>query len=358
MKRIICSKVVSLMGTVLLASCGYSSSSPAASSIDSSQGSLLVSSADSSEPFIDPAASIPVESSSISSSETVVSSSQESSQEVTSLDTSSAAFSKEEPIYDEQPDSMDCLDADDMSGLYGAFVHPITNYTSTSTTFFGEQALKDYYRRHKRNYVPEKTTLFTDKSMYTYPQDDRYLSVMNLGYVDLSNTISSFALKGETTEERLSYSLVASDLTLVKENDSYRNNLFTLEDLNKDYFTSYGFKRVSAFKYQYDRVFDTTKDNAVFANFLDICAPYFENEDKFMTFSKVTIETNPSKGVAFRIRIYAYSTDYGKLIQSHRKEDYQNWYLLFSETLITNVGATEFHPVSALLDEHSGHNPH
>ena len=185
--------------------------------------------------------------------------------------------------------------------------------------------------------------------MYSYARDDAYFPLLNIGYLNLYNNIASFELPGNNLSERLSYSLTEADLSLVKESDSYRNNLFTLEDLNEAYFISYGFKRVSKRKYQYDRQFDSAKDNVIFRNFLDIVAPYFENDDMFMTFSKITIEVNPLKDVSFRIRLYAYSTDYGKLIKDHWTQDYPNWYLLFSETLITDIGSTQFYPANALL---------
>ena len=330
--------------------------------MESSEGSLLVSSNSSSEPFIDPTVS--ASSSAAESSQFSSASSQEASSvsQQTSIESSSEASSatsvEVEPVYDEEPDSLDCLDADDMSGLYGAFAHPITNYTSTITSYFNNQGLYDYYRHYAKNYVQEKTSVFTDKSMYTYPRDERYLSVLNLGYVDLSDGIHSFELPGDNVNARLSYTLTNSDLALVKENDSYRNHVFTLEDLNQSYFVAQGFKRVSAKKYQYDRQFNATKDNLVFGNFLDITAPYLENEGFYMTFSKVTIEVAPSKDVAFRIRLYAYKTQKSKLVTYHQNEEYSNWYLLFSETLITNVGTTEFHPTSALIDAQSGHGPH
>ena len=354
--------LTAFVGTFALTGCGsFQSSVSALSSALSSEGSLLVSSNSSSEPFIDPtvSASSSAESSQASaeSSQQVSSESQQTSQETSSAVSSESSI-EVDPVYDEEPDSLDCLDADDMSGLYGAFARPITNYTSSVTSYFNNQGLYDYYRHYAKNYVQEKTSVFTDKSMYTYPRDERYLSVLNLGYVDLSDGIHSFELPGDNVNARLSYTLTNSDLALVKENDSYRNHVFTLEDLNQSYFTTYGFKRVSAKKYQYDRQFNATKDNLVFGNFIDITAPYLENEGFYMTFSKVTIEVAPMKDVAFRIRLYAYKTQKSKLVTYHQKEDYQNWYLLFSETLITDVGATEFHPVSALIDEHSGHNPH
>lgn len=328
--------------TVGLSSCSnYATSS--LSSASSENSSLLISSAESSEPYIGPSSSASSTSespSSYSSSEITA-----ESREQTSSEASSAPVI---PTYDEEPDSLDGLDADDMTGLYGAFATPIINYTSTIASYFNDIGLYDYYRHYAKNFVQEKTGVFTENSMYTYPRDSHYLSVMNLGYLDLFGNITSFALPGSNMEERLSYSLKAEDLSLVKEEDSYRNNIFSLEDLNQSYFEAKGFQRVSACKYAYLKN-DTDSDDVVFGNFLDICAPFLENKGYYMTFSKVTIEVNPLEGASLRIRLYASPRQLLKLVSYHQTEEYQNWYLLFSETLITDIGSTQFYPANALL---------
>ena len=336
-------------GVFALAGCDASQYATSASSAASnSEESLLISNS-SSEPYIAPSSSSQVSSADSSPETSSIDSSEETSaesQEQTSSEASSAPII---PTYDEEPDSLDGLDVDDMSGLYEAFANPIINYTSAITSYFNEQGLYDYYRHYAHNYVQEKDTLFTAESMYSYPRNESYLSVLNLGYLDLFNNITSFALTGDTVEDRLSSTLVASDLSLVKENDSYRNHVFTLEDLNQSYFEAQGFKRVSAKKYAYERQFVAAKDNDVFGNFIDICAPYLNNEGFYMTFSKVTIEVDPLPEVPLRIRLYAYKTQKSKLVSYHQTEEYPNWYLLFSETLITDIGSTQFYPANALL---------
>ncbi len=185
--------------------------------------------------------------------------------------------------------------------------------------------------------------------MYRYPTDSAYLSVLNLGRLDLNSNAYSFSLMGDTLEERLSSAVTTSDLTLVAESDSYHNHIFTLADLNETFFTTYGFTRVSANKYQYDRTFVLEEDDAVFNAFIDLCAPGLINTGYFMTFSKATIELNPAEGVAMRLRLYAYETQWGKLVPECRNESYPNWYHLFSEAVITSVGATRIAPVEGLL---------
>ena len=69
-----------------------------------------------------------------------------------------------------------------------------------------------------------------------------------------------------------------------------------------------------------------------------------------MTFSKVTVELNVSEEIKFRIRLYTSPSQIGKLIQdSLDQTNKPNWYLLFSEALISDVGTTTFAPASSLL---------
>ncbi len=237
-----------------------------------------------------------------------------------------------------------------MSGLYNAFSSPIYNYTSTVSGYFNSTALYDYYRHYGKNYVQDNVTLFTQEAMYRYPIDSRYNAILNDGYLDHDDNAYSFSLPGENIDARLSSSLTQSDLNLVGENDSYHNHLFTLADLSQTFFSTYGFTRISKNKYQYARQFVTDKDNAVFNAFIDLCAPGLNNTGFFMTFSRVTVELNPEENVSMRLRLYAYKTQWGKLLEDHRKETYPNWYLLFSEAEITDIGATNIAPLQGLFE--------
>lgn len=246
--------------------------------------------------------------------------------------------------YDEAPDSLEGVDASDLSALYNAFTTPILNYTSKTESYFDEMGLKYYYAHYQKNYVQEKTNIYTASSQYSYPKLSDYLGVLNKGYLNLNNNYYSYSLTGDDIEARLSSSLTLDDLTLVKENASYQDDLFTLGDLNQTYFENNEFVRVSANKYQ------STKGKDTYADFIDICAPHLINNGYYMTFSKVTIELNPFDGISMRIRLYASPTQRGKLKAIYKDEENRpNWYLLFSEALIYDVNNTSFHPTEGLL---------
>ena len=246
--------------------------------------------------------------------------------------------------YDESPDSVENINTSDLSALYNVFNTPILNYTSKTESFFNKVGAYDYYRHYQKNYVQEKTGLFTESSQYTYPKLNEYLEIMNTGYLNLNNNYYSYSLSGDDVESRLASTLSNDDLTLVKENSSYQDDMFTLSDLNQTYFENNDFVRVSANKYQ------STKGKDTYNDFISICAPNLINEGYYMTFSKVTIELNPMENVSFRIRLYASTTQSGKLIDIHKdQENRPNWYMLFSEALVYDVGTTTFHPVESLL---------
>ncbi len=249
-----------------------------------------------------------------------------------------------EPVYDEQADSVDGIDINDLSGLYSAVNLINNNYTSTIKGYFNETGGHDYYRHYQKNYVCDKTSFYTENAQYTLPDLDLYLPVCNTGYLNKDNNYYSFSLKGETKEERMSYSLINEDLISEVLNKHYQDDLFMINDLNETYFVEKGFARISSNKYE-------CKDRHVCEQFIPICAPDLINEGYYLTFSRVTIETNPNSGNALRIRLYVSSTQIGKLIESHKdQENKPNWYLLFSEAYISNVDTTTFAPASSLLN--------
>ena len=246
--------------------------------------------------------------------------------------------------YDEDPDSLEGVNTSDLSALYNAFTTPILNYTSKTESYFNKDGAYDYYRHYQKNYVQEKTNIYTTSAQYSYPKLNDYLGVLNIGYLNLNNNYYSYSLTGEDVTSRLASSLTSNDLSLVKENASYQDDLFTLGDLNQTYFENNEFVRVSANKYQ------STKGKDTYADFIDICAPHLINNGYYMTFSKVTIELNPFDGVSMRIRLYASPTQRGKLEAIYKDEENRpNWYLLFSEALIYDVNNTSFHPMEGLL---------
>ena len=248
-----------------------------------------------------------------------------------------------EKIYDEDNDSLEGIDENDMSGLYGTFDSISNNYTSTLTGYFNEGGSYDYYRHYTKNYVCDKTSFYTNDCQYTLPELETYLGVCNIGYINRNNNYYQFSLNGSSKEERMSSTLTESDLTNEVMDKSYQDDMFTIADLNQTYFESKGFTRISLNKYQC-----TNKD--VCEQFISICATDLINVGFYLTFSRVTIETNPDPNHILRIRLYVQSTQIGKLINSHKdQENKPNWYLLFSEALINNVGTTTFTPADSLL---------
>ena len=249
-----------------------------------------------------------------------------------------------EPVYDEEPDSLDGVDVNDLSQLYNAFNNFGDNYTSIVKGYFNDDGSYDYYRHYQKNYVLDKTNYYLEDVQYTIPERDAYLSVCNDGLINLNNNYYHFSLSGSSKEERMSSTLTSNDLTDEISNKRYQDDMFTVNDLKQTYFEEKGFTRVSSNKYEC-----TNKD--VCEQFISICATDLINRGHYLTFWKVTIETNPDTEHALRIRLYVPDTQIGKLIDSHRnQENKPNWYLLFSETLISNVGTTSFAPANSLID--------
>lgn len=248
-----------------------------------------------------------------------------------------------DPVYEEAADSIEGIDTSDMSGLYAGINAINDNYTSTIKGYFNEVGRYDYYRHYAKNYVCDKTSFYLENVQYTLPDLDEYLSVCNTGYINRSSNYYKFSLQGSSKEERMSYVLKNEDLTDEVSGKRYQDDLFTISDLNETYFTEKGFTRIGEHKYQ-------CTDRYVCEDFVSICSPDLINEGYYLTFSRVTIETNPDSEHALRIRLYVPSTQIGKLIDSHRDETNKpNWYLLFSEALISDVGTTTFAPASSLL---------
>ena len=291
--------------------------------------------------------SVSEESSETESSESVESiesvESTEISEEPSEEESTEESVSSEESIepYSEPVDNTEGINVDDLSDLYNAFNNINNNYRLESHSFFNRQGAYDYYRHYQKNYVQDKVGLFTSNNMYFYPLLNDYLDVMNTGFLNYQNNLYKYSLSGDSVEARLLSSVSNSDLTLVAENDTYQNNLFMIDDLDETYFTSHSFRRVSEYKYE-------STDTSIFNDFIDITSYSLNNSGYYMTFKKVTIELNPLEGCALRIRLYASSTQSGKLIDSHLDEENKpNWYLLFSEALISDVGTTTFTPTSS-----------
>lgn len=235
--------------------------------------------------------------------------------------------------YNELPDSSE---EEDISGLINAFANPINNYMSSTETFFNSIGAYDYYRHYKENYIQDRVNFYTELTQYSYSISDE---TINKGYLNFDNNYYSYSLTGDSINQRL-YSMIEQDnLSLMKSDSSYQDDMFTLGDLNQAYFEEKEFTKIGDSKYQ------TTNSDAL-NDFANICAPELINTGYYMTFSKVTIEVNPMNNVDFRIRLYTEKVQSGKIIDNHLDEDNKsNWYLLFAEALIYDVNSTDFEPV-------------
>ena len=251
-----------------------------------------------------------------------------SSSSYTPSESYSSTDYKDEEVYDEEPDSLDGVDPLDLSGLYNAF-KDVKVYKSTTKSYFNETGLKDYYRHYKRNYIQETISLFKENECYSYTPIEEYFNSLNAGFLNRNNNYYSFSKRGDTIQERLDSGILEEDVSLVKESARYQDDLFSLYSLTPDFLQSKSFTRISKNKYSID-------DKEVIDSFISICAPVLENTGYYMTFKRVTIEIQPKDNISFRIRLYASTTQSGKLMDSHKdKENKPNWFMLFSEANIS-----------------------
>lgn len=239
----------------------------------------------------------------------------------TSITTSEPA-----PEYDEEPDSTEGIDITDLTGLYTAF-NGLTSYRSEIKSFFNDAGLYNYYRHYESNYIQESVSLFDQEKVYHYTEIPEYFDSLNQGYINIGNDYYSFFKRGSTIEERLNTDILDGDMTLVQDDKHYQDDVFSLFTLGVDALSSMPFERVSKNKY-------ALTDRLYLYLFLEICCPHLINDGYYMTFNKVTIETT-MKDMDYRIRLYASSTQAGKLLESSLDETNKpNWYLLFSEARI------------------------
>ena len=166
-------------------------------------------------------------------------------------------------------------------------------------------------------------------------------------------------LYGDTLEERFESVINSSGIESSQLIDNISNYFIGGEDFSSEYVDTYGPKdvsqsggttkhydgwtRISENKYKCDRL-------EVINDILKVVAPDFTNGGTYMTFRYVTIELNPMDDVDMRIRLYASPTQSGKMLEHHLdQENKPNWYLLFAEALISNIGETSIPAIENLL---------
>ena len=198
-----------------------------------------------------------------------------------------------------------------------------------------------YYEHFAANCVQQVTGLYTENTAYFYPRDDLYLDVMNIGYMNKDAHTYSFDLEGEDVPTRLASTLVEEDLKDEGEG-TYQDWYFTMPNFNVAFFESHAFTRISEKKYQ-------STEKAVMDIVYNICCPQHLRNNLFMTFSRCTVELDVDEDTPVRFRLYAESFQTGKLIrESLDQEAFPNWYLLFAEATVDQVGQVAFHPTDNL----------
>lgn len=258
--------------------------------------------------------------------------------------------------YNEEPDSLEGLSEDeikDLSGLVNAISSIGNNYTKETQVYFNKLAVERVNAIYDTTFVQRITTLFSGRAMYAYDEAGYFEE----GYVSKvgENTTYKVNLTGETIEEKLTSVISNENLLEIKNDIGIEDLLFTIHDIDQKFIDDHGpitveysstfsvdyegWTRISDNKYKCDRVEVITK-------FLELVSPGFTNGGSYMTFSHVTVELDVDENTPLRFRLYASSTQSGKMLEEHLdKENRPNWYLLFAEANIKNVNLTSIIPL-------------
>lgn len=264
------------------------------------------------------------------SSEEISSSSEVISSSVTSEDISSSSVPTTSitpiVIYNEPEDSLDGVDENDLSHLKNAFENIASNYTILNRSHFNDAGFAYYQLNYGDTYSQSSTRISTDKYLYTLPNIDEYKTNGDIHRV--------YFIDGEN----ITYATPTEDLRTLDiynpEKKEYKGTLpFSLSSLDEEYMNNHAFKRVSVNKYVSEDI-DSVND------FLSLTCPNYDNEGYYMTFKKVSIELDDNDNI-HRIRIYASSTQIGKLYDLYTNKKYTNWYLMFSESIVSNIGTSK-----------------
>ena len=191
--------------------------------------------------------------------------------------------------YDEAIDSVEGIDATDLSAIKNAFDSITSTYTIETQTYFNPAAIRIINRIYETDYKQHNVaTITSDKD-----NDSTFtLFDVNSSYIDNY---------GPTT---------------VKYSSSY----------SVDYL---GWTRVAENKYKCDRV-------EVVEHFRQLLTPGLSNDGTYMTYKYITVTINQDGSLT--IRLYCSTTQSGKVILEHKDEENKpQWYMLLSEATITNI---------------------
>lgn len=243
--------------------------------------------------------------------------------------------------YLENEDSVEGIDTSDLSLLKELFDSINKNYTLKTQTYFNKAAVNRVNKIYSTNYIQNKVTKVVDDIIYI----SNHSGHVNEYYYYDENIKVGKLIDGEVTnvtnllqEVNDSYEPVTEELS------SY---FFTLDNLNSNYVDTYGpctVKYTSTYSVDYDgwtrigeNKFKCDREE-VLKHFLKFISPGFRNGGTYMTYRYVTVEIL-EEGVKFRL--YASPTQIGKIIDAHLlQQEKPNWYLLYAEGLLTNIGTT------------------
>lgn len=226
--------------------------------------------------------------------------------------------------YNEEDDSIEGIDTTDLSHLLYAFQKAGNNYTLLNNSHFNEAGLNVYKSDYEKDYSQSTTRLVNENYIYTYSNDENYSSLNEYNKLYLLGDSNSVCYPGEDI-------LTADSCSL--EQLEFDNKLpFSLASIDSTYITTNSFERVSLYKYQ-------SQSSAAINDFLNLCCPYLLNDGYYMTYQKVTVEVDNYDNIT-RIRIYCSLTQEAKLSYPFNKEEFTNWYLMFNESIIHDIGKT------------------
>lgn len=214
------------------------------------------------------------------------------------------------------------VDATDFSELKNALDAITNNYTIDTQTYFNMGANRRVNIKFDTNYFQTNTTKVTqDKVHITNPN-----GLVNNLYVQED---ALYKVSGEDKTK------VGTDIDSYFFNMNDMNSKF-VDDLMKNEYSGdkvySGWTRIGKNTYYCGRKGDVDVLNG-------LLAPGFSNAGTYMTFESVIIELNPRDGVAMNIKLYSSPTQSGKIYADH-KDKTNDWYMLFAEGNVYNVGTT------------------
>lgn len=290
------------------------------------------------------------------SSSEIISSSEESSSEDPIKEDMSFIDYISDGTYDEINDDNGGIDKSDLSKLIEYFNNfNASSYVVDSKNYLSSQAISKYNQIYKKEYTSNVRAIVSNQYRYFFNQD----LTINDAFVDYQNNIAYTKLIGEEIKDKLNSNIDNSNLSIYLENNSCNEHFFSLEDINSSYIDQYGpyqeeinsslsityqgWEKVSENKYRCDR-------KEVINDFLGLISYDYQNDGLFMTYDHLTLELNVSEEISLRIRVYASSTQSGKLISSHINEEYTNWYLLAHEAIIYNLNNAYVNAIEDFLN--------